>query len=717
MPIARWCSSRSRPAAVTASVDCRGGHPGEGAPAAAARRLWLAAQDTGWAGVRIDVIGVRVGRRRTPEVAPEGWADGAGPGVLGGGARPRRRNRRDRGPITSGLPGFHLVGLPDTALQESRDRVRAAITNCANSWPMSRLTVALSPATLPKMGSVYDIALACAVLSASRNKTWYRLEETVLLGNWPRRSGEAGPRGAASGAGRQTAGLAGGGGAGRQSGRGQPDRRDRCSGVATLRQLQRWLAGNGQLEDRVEAPQPHGAIRSDLSDDRPESGPIRRGGRRGGGAHHLMMTGRREWVKPCLRNDFQDCYPPLTESEALEVTAIHSVAGLLSNTTPLITRPPFIAPHHSSSVAALVGGGSGMARPGAVSRAHRGVLFLDECAEIGTGARRRCELRWRTATSGSPAETVSLLPRPLPTRAGSQSVPVRTGRSEGLHLLVTATATVSGQAVRPVARPRRPAGSDAHRAGRCVRRRIGGEHRRCPSPRRARTCDRRRALVTAWIHHQRGGDGGLLRQALSAPALSDGVAEGRPGTRPGRIRASTARRGSRGRWPTWRGAPRRIRTTSRSRWFRAPGGRRMTDHGRCGRGPTPVRCGRTAVPGVGGAGCRRLLRSRPRSGCVAARCQPALAERTAARFNPTRLQQTRDAGSARAATVTPDDDEAAAGVRVLAGADLRAKPTGIAPLALWVIGLQRLDEILITGPPRDRRHQGGHRLRAAARRR
>jgi magnesium chelatase family protein len=78
--------------------------------------------------------------------------------------------------------------------------------------------------------------------------------------------------------------------------------------------------------------------------------------------------------------------PPLTDSESLEVTAIHSVAGLLSGDTPLIRRPPFVAPHHTSSVAALVGGGSGMARPGAVSRAHRGVLFLDECAEIGVSA-------------------------------------------------------------------------------------------------------------------------------------------------------------------------------------------------------------------------------------------------------------------------------------------------------------------------------------------
>src|SRR5262245_36681523 len=84
--------------------------------------------------------------------------------------------------ISAGLPGVHLVGLPDAALQESRDRVRAAITNCGTSWPMSRLTLALSPATLPKVGSVYDIALASAVLSAHLKKEWPRLEKTVLLG-------------------------------------------------------------------------------------------------------------------------------------------------------------------------------------------------------------------------------------------------------------------------------------------------------------------------------------------------------------------------------------------------------------------------------------------------------------------------------------------------------------------------------------------------------
>src|ERR1700710_6804 len=84
--------------------------------------------------------------------------------------------------ITSGLPGVHLVGLPDAALQESRDRVRAAITNCGNEWPQARLTLALSPATLPKMGSVYDLALATSVLSAQLTSPWPLLEKTVLLG-------------------------------------------------------------------------------------------------------------------------------------------------------------------------------------------------------------------------------------------------------------------------------------------------------------------------------------------------------------------------------------------------------------------------------------------------------------------------------------------------------------------------------------------------------
>ena len=128
--------------------------------------------------------------------------------------------------ITSGLPGVHLVGLPDAAVQESRDRVRAAITNTGNSWPMSRLTLALSPATLPKTGSLYDVALAASVLSASLKRPWYRLDKTILLGELAL-DGRIRPV-----HGVLPAVLARGGGSGRQSPGGQSGGRDRSSRCA-----------------------------------------------------------------------------------------------------------------------------------------------------------------------------------------------------------------------------------------------------------------------------------------------------------------------------------------------------------------------------------------------------------------------------------------------------------------------------------------------------
>ncbi|WP_194834723.1 YifB family Mg chelatase-like AAA ATPase [Nocardia sp. XZ_19_369] len=286
--------------------------------------------------------------------------------------------------IGQGLPSVHLVGLPDTALQESRDRVRSAVANSGEKWPDGRVILALSPATLPKIGSVYDLALAIAVLDASGAVPSERLAKTVLLGELALDGRVRRVRGvlpaviAARNAGwpavvvpeaaMAEAGLVAG---------------VEVFGAPSLRMVVAWLRGEGTL------PEPSGQL--------PD--PVRSGGDlsevvgqdearwalevAAAGGHHLLLTGPPGIGKTMLAQRLPGLLPPLSESESLEVTAIHSMAGVLSGDHPLITMPPFVAPHHSTSVTAMVGGGSGTARPGAVSRAHRGVLFLDECAEIG----------------------------------------------------------------------------------------------------------------------------------------------------------------------------------------------------------------------------------------------------------------------------------------------------------------------------------------------
>ncbi|RRQ26915.1 ATP-binding protein [Rhodococcus sp. Eu-32] len=286
--------------------------------------------------------------------------------------------------IGRGLPGTHLVGLPDTALHESRDRIKAAVSNSGGSWPDSRVVLALSPATLPKMGSVYDLALALAVLHADKQIPRASMRRTVFLGELALDGRLRRIRGvlpavlAAKNAGWSsvvvpTAALAEAG---------LVDGID-VFGARSLKDVVAWLRGEDDLVRPAPGVWDDGVSYPDMSEvvGQPEARWALEVA--AAGAHHVMLTGPPGIGKTMLAQRLPGILPPLTEQEALEVTAIHSVAGTLPDDRPLIGSPPFIAPHHSTSVSAMVGGGSGMAKPGAVSRAHRGVLFLDECAEIG----------------------------------------------------------------------------------------------------------------------------------------------------------------------------------------------------------------------------------------------------------------------------------------------------------------------------------------------
>jgi magnesium chelatase family protein len=285
--------------------------------------------------------------------------------------------------VRDGIPGFAIVGLADRACQEARERVRSGIAAAELNFPRGRITVNLAPAELRKEGSGFDLPIALALLAASQQIPRRALERTAAVGELAldgrlRRVG--GVLAVAEGARRL--------GVERLLCPADSAREAALAGVPAipirhLAEAASYLRGERELQPE-EPLVPNGDSPTaipDLADVRGQERARRALELAAAGGHNVLLGGPPGTGKTMLARRLPGILPPLESDAALEVTRIHSVAGLVDGEHPLVSRAPFRAPHHSASTAAIVGGGPNL-RPGEASLAHRGVLLLDELAEF-----------------------------------------------------------------------------------------------------------------------------------------------------------------------------------------------------------------------------------------------------------------------------------------------------------------------------------------------